>query len=185
MKSFSGYDAINPAGEFEPLPVGGYICKILHAEVKASVNDPTMMWLAVDFDIDDGPYTGYYQQQFANTSFADARWGGTLRVFIPRDDGSDKDEWTKRSFKGFTTSVENSNPAYTWDWDEAKLAGKEVGIIYRNEEWEYNGRTGWKAKPFRACSSDTIVDGRFKIPKKKPLSNNRYTPLEDDSELPF
>jgi hypothetical protein len=115
-------------------------------------------------------------------------------VWIPNDDGSDKDEITKRSFKGMVTAFEKSNPGYVWDWNENSLVNKQVGILFRNEEWNYNGKQGWAVRPFRAISVDTVRDESYTLPKDKPLSattnvaptnpNNGYVEVEDD-ELPF
>ncbi len=64
----------------------------------------------------------------------DKKWKGVIRQFLPKDDGTDNDEWTKSSFKGLTTAFEHSNPGYTWNWEETSLVGKLVGILFRNEE---------------------------------------------------
>jgi hypothetical protein len=123
-----------------------------------------------------------------------------LRIWCPKDDGSEKDEWTKRSFKGFTTAIEKSNPGYQWNWDEASLAGKLIGILFRQEEWEYNNMHGWAVRPFKALSADSVRNGEFTIPAEKPLKKPDYTEAynsntsgqggftefdDDESELPF
>ena len=92
-----------------------------------------------------------------------------LRQFLPKDDGSEKDEWTKRSFKGMISAFEKSNPGYVWNWDENSLAGKLIGILFRNEEWEYEGKTGWTVKPFRAIPIDSVRSEDYALPKDKPL----------------
>ena len=127
--------------------------------------------LCILFDIVEGENTGFYQEKFEGNPNADKKWKGVLRLWLPTNDGSEKDEWTKRTLKGFTTSIEKSNPGYTWNWEERSLAGKYIGILYRNEEWEYNGMTGWTKRPFRAISIDSVREGNFKAPKDKPLKN--------------
>ena len=104
------------------------------------------------------------------------RWKGVLRMWLPKEDGSEQDEWSKRSLKGMATAFEKSNPGYTWNWDERSLAGKYIGIIYRNEEWEYNGKTGWSKRPFRCTSIDKVREGAVKAPKDKPLKNKTTAP---------
>ena len=166
--------------------------------------------LCILFDIAEGDYTGYYQENFQSQQprpGEDKRWKGVLRLWLPKHDGSEKDEWTIRTLKGFTTSVEKSNPGYAWNWDERTLAGKYIGILYRNEEWEWNGDTGWSKRPFRAISVDSVREGSFRAPKDKPLRNKTEAPAysapgfggyggnqgfggygqaaDDDSELPF
>lgn len=97
-----------------------------------------------------------------------------LRVWLPVDDGSEKDENAKRALKGAITSFEKSNPGYTWNWDEKSLVGKSVGIMMRNEEWEYNGKRGWAVRPFRAISVDSVINGDYTLPKDKPLNGDAY-----------
>jgi hypothetical protein len=152
--------------------------------------------LCMLFDISEGDYTGYFKNDFDSNTAQDKKWRGILRVWLPKDDGSEKDEITKRTFKGMVTSFEKSNPGYVFDWNENSLVGKTVGILFRNEEWDYNGKHGWAVRPFRAISADTVRNNDFILPKDKPLANsqstvpaqtshnNGYTEV-DDEELPF
>ncbi len=194
------WDNVQAFSDRQKLPVGAYVCKVKQAVVQSTDYGDQ---LCVLFDIIDGDYAGYYESDFTSRQQQDKKWKGVLRQFLPKDDGSERDEWTKSSFKGLTTAFENSNRGYKWDWDEKSLAGKEVGIIYRNEEWEYDGRTGWAARPFRACPVDAVQDGKYTIPKDKPLkrksedtynqsayteraSSNSFMELDDDDgDLPF
>lgn len=193
------WDNVQTFSDRQKLPVGAYVCKVKQAVVQSTDYGDQ---LCVLFDIVDGEYAGYYESDFTSRQQQDKKWKGILRQFLPKDDGSERDEWTKSSFKGLTMAFETSNRGYQWDWDEKSLVGKEVGIIYRNEEWEYEGKTGWTARPFRACSIDTVQDGKYTIPKDKPLkrksedtynqptyteqvSTNSFTELDDDGELPF
>ena len=150
------------------LPLGAYVCKVRKAVVQA--NDFGEQ-LCVLFDIFEGDFKGFFDDDFKSNTRADKKWKGVLRQFIPVDDGSEKDEWTKSSFKGMVTAFEKSNPGYQWNWDEASLSGKMIGILFRNEEWEYEGKTGWTVRPFRAISVDSVRNADFKLPKDKPLKN--------------
>ena len=150
------------------LPLGAYVCKIRKAVVQHSAYGEQLCLL---FDIADGEYKGFFEEDFKANTRADKKWKGVLRQFIPRDDGSEKDEWTKSAFKGLITSIEKSNMGYQWNWDEASLAGKYVGILFRNEEWEWEDKTGWAVRPFKAISIDSVKSGDFRLPKDKPLKN--------------
>lgn len=180
------------------LPVDGYICKIFQANV---VDMDYGQQLCLLIDITEGQYAGFYKRDFDASTLADKKWKGVLRLWLPKNDGSEKDEWAKSGLKGFVTSVEKSNPGYIWNWDEKSLKGKTIGIIFRNEEWEYQGKHGWAVRPFRASSVDTIRNGDFTIPEDKPLkkeqsgftdlgngygTGNPYAPQAEDEEgLPF
>jgi len=184
------------------LPLGAYVCKVRKAVIQdTNYGDQ----LCILFDIVEGNFQGYFQKDFDANQNADKKWKGVLRLWLPTDDGSEKDEWTKSSLKGFVTSFEKSNPGYEFDWNEASLVGKVVGILFRNEEWEYDGKTGWAVRPFKAISTDSVRNNDFRLPKDKPLKKqtdygyasvadsnyftNNYPGFaemeDDDNELPF
>lgn len=163
------WENVQEFSERKTLPLGAYVCRIKKASVEETDYGNV---LALSFDIEDGEYAGYYADEFKNNPSNTKKWKGFLRQFLPRNDGSDKDEWTKSSLKGLITSVEKSNLGYTWNWDERTLAGKLIGVIMRNEEWEYEGKHGWAVRPFRACSVGSVQDGSYYIPKDKPLKKS-------------
>jgi hypothetical protein len=178
------------------LPLGAYVCKVKKAVVQ---NNSYGDQLCILFDIAEGEHKGFYDEEFKLNTQKDKKYKGVLRVWIPKDDGSEKDELTKRAFKGVVTSFEKSNPGYQWNWDENSLADKMIGVLFRDEEWEYNGKRGWAVRPFRARSVDTVRNGEYTIPEEKPLknkegssadftsygSNQLFAELKDDGELPF
>lgn len=172
----NNWENVRAFSDFQKLPLGAYVCTIKQAVVrKTEYGDQ----LCIAFDISTGEWAGYYQDEFDSNPRDDKKWKGVLRQFLPKNDGSDRDEWAKSLLKGLTTAVEESNRGYTWDWEEKSLAGKEIGILMRNEEWEYNGKHGWAVRPFRAISVDSIADATFKLPKDKPLkgrenASNQY-----------
>jgi len=153
------------------LPVGAYVCKVKQTAIQQnSYGDQ----LAILFDIAEGDHKDFYSRDFQQNPNPEKKWRGVIRVWLPKDDGSDKDEKTKRLFKGMVTSFEESNPGFHWNWDESTLVGKTIGIIYRNEEWEYNGRSGWSVKPLRCMSAGKVRSGDFTIPENKPLRGDAY-----------
>lgn len=191
----SNWNEIKEPTERKTLDVTAAVCGIKKAVVQ---EDDFGAKLCIVFDIAEGEYAGYYQTEFDNNQFENKKWKGVLRLWLPKNDGSEQDEWTKRTLKGFTTAIERSNPGYTWNWDEKSLASKWIGILYRNEEWEYNGKHGWAKRPFRAISIDSVREGSFKAPKEKPLKNKSYDTYgsyseptnyavveEEDDMLPF
>ena len=67
------------------------------------------------------------------------------------------------------------------------------GLLYRNEEWAMEGRSGWTTKAAYSESVENVRNGKFKIPKDKPLpeskkvnAESQFTELDDsDGDLPF
>lgn len=193
INRYNGYKA-EMMQSAERLPVGAYVCKILKAE---PVNYTWGSVLLVSFDICEGEYKDFYAKNYKSQTSEDTKkWKGVLRMNLPKDDGSERDEWTKRSFNNFVGVIEDANPGYHFDWDEATLKGKTVGILFRNKEWEKDGKTGFWTEPFSAASVGDIRDGKdFKI-KDKLLNKETQSIAESwsvgadaaygsDDDLPF
>ena len=174
MKKFNNWENVKAASEFVPLPAGGYIVELKNAKVKEykNQNGDAFERFEIAIDIAEGEFKDYYANDFCNQTNEDKKWKGVLRLYMPKEDGSEQDEWTKSRFKSFIEAVEDSNPGFHWDWDESKLRGKKIGCLFRLEEWEYNGKTGKKAQPFKAVSVEKIKSGNFKTPKEKLLDKN-------------
>lgn len=184
MKAINNWDKVQAVKEGRPLPAGGYIVKIVGAkEVAYDANDgSSFSKLEIALDICEGEYAGFYEADFKLQTQEDKRWRGVLRQYIPKEDGSDQDEWTKSSLKGLTSAIEDSNAGYHWDWDETKLRGKIVGCLFRMEEWEFEGKTGWKAQPFKFIPADQVRKGDFKAPKFKAHKNHPGDTPENSGE---
>lgn len=167
----SNWENVQEYSVREKLPVGAYVCKVKQVAVQQNNYGDV---LCILYDIAEGDYQGFYNRDYQGQNNDTKKWRGVLRMWLPKDDGTPKDESTKRMFKGMVTSFEESNPGYKWNWQEDSLVGKTVGIIYRNEEWEYNGKGGWSAKPLRCMSAQKVRNGDFTIPADKPLRGEAY-----------
>ena len=188
MKQFKDFKSERSSSGRETLPAGGYVCQILSAKVESSEWGET---LVIAHDVCEGDYSGIFKRDYDQNTMDNKKWRGTFRLKLPKDDGSEQDAWKKRSFNNFIWAVENSNPGYSWAWDEKTLKGKKVGLLYRNKEWEYNGRSGWTTEAAGSESIDNIREGKFKMLKDKPLSEKPAAPVfvdmeeSDSGELPF
>lgn len=92
-------------------------------------------------------------------------------------------------FKGFITSVEESNQGYKWNWDEHGLARKKVGACLREEEYINNSgdvRTTLRVAYF--CGADRVRKGEVKQLQTKKLDGSPAQPPtapQPDNDLPF
>ena len=188
--SYKGFEAKKNSNGFIGLPdVGAYVAEILDVRsVPADGNNPRDT-VELMMDIVEGEFSGRYMAFYKDQEerFGSAKFKGVFRLVCPLEDDED---WRKRAFEGNLWCIEQSNPGYRWDWDEKKLKGKKIGLLYRNKEWEYNGRTGWTTEAVSAESVDIIRDGKYKTPKDKPLPEKPQTAFakeieEADSDLPF
>lgn len=197
----NNWENVKEFSEQKKLPLDAYVCRVKGVRVDSTDYGEQ---LVIQFDIAEGEYADFYKREYAANTNANKKFKGVLRVWLPRDDGSEKDEWTKSTFKGLVSSFEKSNPGYAWNWTEQTLIGRMIGIMFRNEEWEYDGKTGWAVRPFRAISVDSVRSGDFTLPKDKPLKNSasnssyvppvsgysdsyqNFAPIQDtDEDLPF
>ena len=187
IKKYNGFEAKTSSAR-EILPAGGYVAKIVSAKAEETQYGDRLI---VAFDIAEGEYAGFFKRDFDGNTNEDRKWRGTLRLSLPTDDGTEIDGWRVRSMNNFAGALEESNDGYTWDWNETKLKGKLLGVLFRNKEWEMNGRTGWTTEACSSTSAQRIRDGKFKVPKDKPLANRTVVPspafaeVEDDGEVPF
>ncbi len=184
MRPFSNYDNTQTISARAQLPVGAYICQILKAEEKVySSSKGEWHKLEVSFDISEGEHKDFYANDYRYQSGEDKKWKGILRMNIPSDDGSEVDNWAKRSFKTNILAIEESNNGYHWDWNEAQLKGKTVGIVFRSEEWEYNGKRGWRTAPFKMVPAADVKSGNIKIPDPKPLNGKAASQASTAADL--
>lgn len=162
----NNWNDVKEFSDRQKLPLGAYVCKVRNAIVQGNERGEQ---LCILFDIAEGEYAGFFANEFNASTNPDKKWKGVLKQWLPKDNGTEKDEWTKSSLKGMTTAFEKSNTGYCWDWNETSLIGRLIGVLFRNEEWEYEGKTGWAVRPFRAISVDSVRDATFTLPKDKPL----------------
>ena len=103
-------------------------------------------------------------------------------------------------FKAFIQAIDESNGTKFGDtiedgFDEAKLVGKILGVVFGYEEYEANdGNIKERLRVAMVCSADRIRKGDYKVPALKKLDASKrttpaapvpgFTPL-GDADLPF
>ena len=142
MKQFNNYDEAKKSADAagsERLPAGAYVCKVKQVRYEQG-KDGASDRIVLAFDIAEGDFQDFFNKQFEANTNEDKKWKGRVNIFVPKDDGSEKDAITKKSFAGWCSAFEKSNDGYKWDWDENKWVGKLIGIVF--------GETG------------TVIDGK-------------------------
>lgn len=128
MKAFSGFDEAKESARQSggaKLPKGGYVAKILGAKA-----DEEKGILTVQFDIAEGQYKGFFQKQFEENTSENKKYKGQTKIWLPKEDGTEKDAWTKKTFAKWTNAIEDSNEGYHWDWNEAAWKDKKIGLVF-------------------------------------------------------
>ena len=190
MKAFNGLEIKKSVSASEPLPAGGYVAKILNAKVE------TYDWgekLCISFDIAEGEYKDFFSKQYNENTREDKKWKGNFRLNVPRE-GSQYFEGQKRTFGNAIWAIEESNPSFKWAWDESALKGKMVGVLFRDREWEIEGKTGMTTEACTFVSVEDVRTNNFKTPKPKMLNKtasqtetaSSFAVIDDSSDdLPF
>lgn len=176
----NGFDEAQAiTGEFEALPAGGYVCKIIRAELTVSQRGAEMLRIAID--ISGGEYDGYFRKMFDRRRInnPDAKWPCQYYQLTQGDHVG--------RLKGMLQNIEASNDGWKWNWDESELAGKLCGGRFQEEE--YRGSDG-KVHTSTRCSNILPVAGidEIAIPEKKTLngqSEPSYSSPMNSEEIPF
>lgn len=169
IKKWNDYDSTTLLTDNEQLPAGGYVCKIMDAKVQQAPYADTLL---LSVDVCEGEKTGFYAKNYKQQQKDNKKWKGCIRIRLPKDDGSEKDDFTKRVFKTAVMNIENSNKNYHWNWDEVSIKGLVVGVLARNKEYDFNGHTGFWTELFKTVPADVIRSGEFAIPEDKLLEPN-------------
>jgi hypothetical protein len=177
------------SGDFEKLPAGGYVCKITEVQdcpVGFDSRRPDSgNYLAIVYDIAEGPFKGYYSDEFGQSH-------KSLHTYY----ASYKESNLGR-FKGFLKAIDESNGTNfealgEKGLDEKQLVGKLIGITIGYEEYNSTRGTVEEGAKARVCmSADRIRKGEFKVPELKKLKEapkaavpEGFTPLSDE-DVPF
>ena len=179
MKIIENWETVEAKGmeDFKALPVGAYECIIRKAEVYKNPNSGKESF-KVEVDIANGEYKGYFQKRFDNNTNSAKTWdNNSTRYLAFQGDNI-------AYFKGFITCVENSNPGYTWDWDETKLTGKRVCGVYQYEEYEkQDGSRAVKVRLSKFRSLDKMKESNENLNDSVRLLNGSYMSIDDYNEI--
>lgn len=181
-------DGVKPYGDVAILPKGGYVMKILGVEVKTN---NVGQYLQLSCDVVEGEYKDFFANDYRNQTGDSKKWHCNAFVNVPRDDGTERDGWTKRSFATFIDALEQSNSGYHFDWDETKLKGLLIGGLFVIREYEgQNGDIRQSTTLASWASTEKVRTGKYRLPKDKLLQkrdapSSGFTPVANDDDLPF
>ena len=166
MQKPNNYDNTQAGGDFTPIELGGHTAIVKRVKETTSKSGRSMLQVAIDFDaLDSQP--GYFSTAFKNDTRQDKKWPfqGTQYILTEDQDGN-----CSRSFKGFITSVEESNNAEcAWgDGFERWFLNKKVGVVYGEVEEEYNGELKTRRRIRYFCNYDKAKTQD--IPQKRLLA---------------
>ena len=173
------YDEITINESYEKISLGGHRGIIKNIiEYTSAISGNTSLKVEVDTSADD-KQPNYFQKQFDENTNMDKKWSnsGTKYVSLKQDENCIK------MLKSFITSVENSNPNFTYDWNKEvdQLKGKKVGLVFGLEEYQNDkGETKTSIKLTQFRSIDKVDNVR--IPNVR-LLNGSYMSIDDYNEI--
>jgi len=191
MKKFE-FNKEKMSGGSYHLPVGAYVMEIKKVEMLSyKTKDRTIEKLKLSIDVAEGELKGFFFNNWKADTSADKKFKGNFVIDIP-DESYAYYESQKKKFGNLIACLEESNDKFVFDWDEKKLVGLKVGVLYRNFEWEMNGKTGWSTEAGAIISVDDVKNGNFKPLKDRPLKNKStqaefkaVEPSANDEEIPW
>jgi hypothetical protein len=181
------YDEVQVNLDFERLELGGHkgIIKSVE-EYTSTISGNTSLKVTVDTDSTD-KQPGYFQKQYDNDTRSDKKWstGATKYVSLKEDENCVK------MLKSFITSVENSNPGFTYDWnkDVDQLKGKKVGLVFGLEEYQNQEgklKTATKLNQFRSLDKvDHVLIPKVRLVSGAYMDYDDYIEETKESSNPF
>lgn len=176
MEKINDWEKVEAKGmdDFKALPIGAYECVIKEANVhKSETSGKESFRVAVD--IASGEYKDYFQNRYDKNTNMNKNWDNNATRYLAFQGDN------VAYFKGFITSVENSNVGYTWDWDETKLVGKKICGVFQYEEYEnQEGKKGVKVRLTKFRSLDKIKE--IEVSYNVRLLDGSYMSIDDYNE---
>lgn len=188
MQKPKDFESAKAYGDYEPLPAGGYVCKIVGIEETKSKAGNSMIKIAVD--IAEGEEAGRFEQAYKANTQSDKKWPCVIYQVVENRDGS-----TNGYFKAFTDTAVESNKSFEIQWGEAFaecFKGKLIGVLFGREQYENReGKVVWGTKPQQGYKTvEDIRSGNFKVPEDKPMEGmpksvpDGFGAIEDE-DIPF
>lgn len=156
-------------GGFREPSAGPCILWIVKANVQKNKNGEQQLVLFLD--IAEAEFKNFYRRQTErfNKNRYLRFWQNTEGKSLPH-------------FKGLIKSIEEGNPGYTFDFNEATLLHKKIGGNLREEEYlRTDGTVGTSLRVAYLCSIRSVLAGEYKVlPVKKLQNSQQREPGIDD-----
>ena len=191
MKPINNWENVQAPSTIENLPAGAYVCDIKKVTL-CDNKSGNGQHLKFEFDICEGDYKDFFAKDYRSQTREDKFWNGVIRQNIPEESDA-KYEIKAGFFKRVFDYIEESNPGYRWDWNEAGLKGKKIGVTFgEKEKMSQRGNIYTITESREIISVDNARTGNFRAPEKKTLTTNANavasfanTTIDDGSDLPF
>ena len=177
MKKIENWNEIEAKGmdDFKALPIGAYECKIINA-VENHNEQSGKTTLKVMVDIAKGEYKDYFKKRYDSNTAIDRKWDNNATKYLAFEGENTS------FFKGFITTVENSNVGYKWNWDETTLRDKKIVGVFQYEQYEkQDGTKALKVRLTKFRSLDKL--GEIEVSDSIKMLDGTYTSYDDYMEF--
>lgn len=181
---------------FEILPKGAYVIRIMDAREEQNKNN-SGRHIKIAFDIAEGDYKNFYQEQFDRNTSEDRKWpnDAVYRLTVPEDNSP---AYVYTNWNTFFADLEDSNNGFVFSGDVKALKGKLVGGKFHIEQSESNGNVYDHTRLRWTCVAEDVRKGKAgRLPNDKlisgtmakaaPASDNSFMDIPEgsDEEIPF
>ena len=176
MKKIDNWNEIEAKGmdDFKALPIGAYECKIINA-VDNHHEQSGKTTLKVMVDIASGEYKDYFKKRYDSNTAIDRRWDNNATKYLAFEGENTS------FFKGFITTVENSNVGYKWNWEESTLRDKKIVGVFQYEEYEkQDGTRGIKVRLTKFRSLEKLKE--IEVSDSIKMLDGSYVTYDDYME---
>ena len=177
MKKIDNWDNIEAKGmdDFKALPIGAYECKIINA-VENHNEESGKTTLKVMVDIASGEYKDYFKKRYDSNTAIDRKWDNNATKYLAFEGENTS------FFKGFITTVENSNVGYKWDWDETTLRDKKIVGVFQYEQYKkQDGTKALKVRLTKFRSLDKLKE--IEVSDSVKMLDGSYVSYDDYMEF--
>lgn len=176
MEPIKDFDKVEAKGmdDFRGLPIGAYECVIKDARLNHN-EETGKNTLKISIDIASGEYKDYFLKAYETDTRIDRKWNNNAIRYLAYEGDN------VAFFKGFITTVENSNVGYKWNWEESTLKGKKVCGVFQYEEYEkQDGTRGIKVRLSKFRSLDKLKD--IEVSDSIKMLDGSYVSYDDYME---
>ena len=176
MEPIKDFDKVEAKGmdDFRGLPIGAYECVIKDARLNHN-EETGKNTLKISIDIASGEYKDYFLKAYETDTRIDRKWNNNAIRYIAYEGDN------VAFFKGFITTIENSNIGYKWNWEESTLKGKKVCGVFQYEEYEkQDGTRGIKVRLSKFRSLDKLKD--IEVSDSIKMLDGSYVSYDDYME---
>lgn len=172
------YDKSKRRKSFQILPKDAYVIVIKYAKEEKNKNG-SGSHLSLAFDIAEGEYKDFYQEQFNGNPNEDKKWPSDAVYYVNVPENNSQ-QYVWDNWNTFFADLEDSNGGFVFSGDVQTLKGKIIGGKFHNEQSEYGGNVYDHTKLRWTCTADDVRNGKpGKMPKDKLISGSSATTGSD------